>query len=79
MRGEDQRQPAMWSYVRLEERVPPDHPLRAIRQMTERALAELDPRFDAIYPEVGRPSIPPSSCCGRWCCRSCTPSAASAC
>ncbi len=59
MRGEDQRQAAMWSYVRLEERVPRDHPLRAIRRMTDRALAELDARFDALYSEIGRPSIPP--------------------
>lgn len=59
MRGEDPRQPVMWSYLRLEERVPPDHPLRAIRRMTERALAELDQRFDAMYSAIGRPSIPP--------------------
>lgn len=59
MRGEDQRQSAMWSYLRLEERVPPDHPLRPMRRMTDQALAELDPRFDALYATVGRPSIPP--------------------
>ncbi len=59
MRGEDLRQPAMWSYLRLEERVPPDHPLRPMRRMTDQALAELDQRFDALYAAVGRPSIPP--------------------
>jgi transposase len=59
MRGEDERQPAMWSYLRLEDRVPRDHPLRAIRRMTDAALAELDARFDAMYARTGRPSIPP--------------------
>jgi hypothetical protein len=28
----------MFSYVSLEERVPQDHPLRAIRRITDRAL-----------------------------------------
>ena len=59
MRGEDRRQAAMWSYVRLEERVPRDHPLRAIRAMTDTALAELDRLFDRVYKQGGRPSIPP--------------------
>ncbi|MGH2783308.1 MAG: IS5 family transposase, partial [Thermoleophilaceae bacterium] len=59
MRGEDQRTAVMWSYVRLEERVPKDHPLRAIRRMTDRALQELDPVFARMYKKVGRPSIPP--------------------
>ncbi len=59
MRGEDRRQPAMWSYLRLEERVPKDHPLRALRRMTDQALSELDPLFDRIYFAIGRPSIPP--------------------
>ncbi|MBU6422858.1 MAG: IS5 family transposase, partial [Chloroflexi bacterium] len=59
MRGEDRRQAAMWSYVRLEERVPRDHPLRAIRAMTDTALAELDRLFDRVYKQGGRPSVPP--------------------
>jgi transposase len=49
----------MFSYVSLEERVPPDHPLRAIRRITDRALEQLSPRFGALYVHVGRPSIPP--------------------
>lgn len=59
MRGDTPDQGAVWSYVRLEERVPADHPLRAIRAMTDRALADLDPLFDQLYSKVGRPSIPP--------------------
>ena len=37
MRGQDTQQAAMFSYVSLEERIPADHPLRAIRAMTDRA------------------------------------------
>jgi transposase len=49
----------MFSYVSLEERVPADHPLRAIRQITDRALARLSPQFGALYVNFGRPSVPP--------------------
>lgn len=59
MRRDPPDQGAVWSYVRLEERVPADHPLRRIRAMTDRALADLDPLFDRLYSKVGRPSIPP--------------------
>jgi transposase len=48
-----------FSYVRLEERVPADHPLRAIRALADEALAGLNGRFEALYSGVGRPSIPP--------------------
>jgi transposase len=59
MRGADERSGSMFSYVSLEERVPQDHPLRAIRRITDRALERLSSRFDAIYIHFGRPSIPP--------------------
>jgi transposase len=59
MRGADERSGSMFSYVTLEERVPQDHPLRAIRRITDRALERLSPRFGAIYVNFGRPSIPP--------------------
>jgi transposase len=36
-----------------------DHPLRAIREMTDAALRELSPQFEAIYAANGRPSIAP--------------------
>jgi transposase len=49
----------MFSYVSLEKRVPADHPLRAIREMTDAALKALSPRFSRLYSETGRPSIPP--------------------
>jgi transposase len=49
----------MFSYIRLEERVPADHPLRAIRRLATEALAALSGRLDAVYSGMGRPSIPP--------------------
>lgn len=49
----------MFSYVSLESRIPAEHPLRAIRQLTDQALEELSECFDAIYSQRGRPSIPP--------------------
>jgi transposase len=59
MRGADEQPGSMFSYVSLEKRVPPDHPLRAIRRITDRALEQLSPRFGALYVHFGRPSIPP--------------------
>ena len=44
MRGADERSGSMFSYVSLEERVPQDHPLRAIRRITDRALERLSLR-----------------------------------
>src|SRR2546426_12837968 len=59
MRGNEQEQDAVFSYVSLEQRVPTDHPLRAIRKMVDRALRELSPHFDGLYASTGRPSIAP--------------------
>jgi transposase len=59
MRGSDERPGAMFSYVSLEERVPPDHPLRAIRRITDRALERISPELGSLYIHFGRPSIPP--------------------
>lgn len=59
MRGEDLQQHELFSYGSLEERVPADHPLRPIRIMVDEALRDLSHRFDEIYGEDGRKSIPP--------------------
>ena len=59
MRGADEQPRAMFSYVSLEARVPQDHPLRAVRSITDRALARLSPQFGALYVQFGRPSVPP--------------------
>jgi transposase len=59
MRGDDEQQGAVFSYINPEERIPSDHPLRAIRAMVDRALKELGVHFEALYGRRGRPSIPP--------------------
>lgn len=59
MRGADEQPGSMFSYVSLEARVPPDHPLRAIRHITDRALAQIGPQLDGLYVRWGRPSVPP--------------------
>ena len=59
MRGHDLHQDAMFSYLSPEQRVPKDHPLRLIRQLTDEALKRLSQRFDRVYSWTGRPSILP--------------------
>jgi transposase len=59
MRGNQDEQEEVFSYIPLEKRVPQDHPLRRVREMTDRALQELSGGFDALYAQTGRPSIPP--------------------
>ena len=59
MRGPDDKTSDMFSYLSPEQRVRADHPLRAIRTMTDRVFAELSPRFTKMYSDIGRPSIPP--------------------
>jgi len=59
MRGDDEQTGHLFSYLSPEQRVPADHPLRAIRRMTDEALQALSRRFDNLYADTGRPSIPP--------------------
>jgi len=59
MRGADREQAKLFSYVSPEQRVPPDHPLRTIRRLANQALRALSRRFDRVYAQGGRPSIPP--------------------
>src|SRR5262245_31903260 len=59
MRGNEDYQEEVFSYLPLEKRVPQNHPLRKIREITDRALAELSLWFDQLYSKTGRPSIPP--------------------
>src|SRR5712692_9513585 len=59
MRGHDEQQGGMFSYISPEKRVPQDHPLRRIRGMTDAALQAMSPLFAQLYSRVGRPSIAP--------------------
>lgn len=59
MRGINTPQTFMFSYLSPEQRVPVHHPLRTIKTYADTVLRELSRTFDAIYSDVGRPSIPP--------------------
>ena len=59
MRGDERGSEGLFSYLRLEERIAADHPLRAIRTLVNEALASLSGRFDELYSHTGRPSIAP--------------------
>lgn len=62
MRGHVRRQPNLFVKINLEELVPADHPLRAIKRMADEALAGMSRTFTAAYAPSdrgGRPGIPP--------------------
>src|SRR5437016_8430319 len=59
MRGDDRQPDSMFSYVSPEQRVPHDHPLRAIRGLVDAVLKDMSRDFGRLYATIGRPSIPP--------------------
>jgi transposase len=59
MRGTDQQQSHVFSYISPEQRVRSEHPLRPIRTMVDEILKQLSPQFHKMYARVGRRSIPP--------------------
>src|SRR6202167_249341 len=59
MRGDDEQQLDVFSYVSPEQRIPQEHPLRPIRAMADGALRELQRKFGKLYAKTGRPSIAP--------------------
>ena len=59
MRGADEQTQHMFSYLSPEQRVPADHPLRAIRALTDEALRSMSAQLARLYSTTGRPSIPP--------------------
>lgn len=59
MRGEVDPQGEFFYTIQLEEMVPADHPLRAIKQRVDRILLLMDPAFGQAYGSTGRPSVPP--------------------
>jgi transposase len=59
MRGTDLQQCGLFSYVSLESRVPPAHPLRGIKKLLDETLEGMSRDFQEVYSQEGRPSIPP--------------------
>src|SRR5450759_2305653 len=59
MRGNTFEQVAMLSTLTPAELVPRDHPIRRIKVIVERALADLSPESDEMYGKIGRPSVAP--------------------
>jgi len=59
MRGADMDQGGLFSYVSIEERVPPTHPLRRVRTLLDEALDSMSRDFDHVYAEGGRESVAP--------------------
>jgi len=59
MRGQQERTGPLFSYISTEDRIPAIHPLRQVRRLADQALDRLNPTFCQLYPEGGRPSIPP--------------------
>ena len=59
MRGSDGMQEALFTVAKLEDFVPADHPLRAIRDLVNEALSRLNGLFNLIYADSGRASIAP--------------------
>lgn len=59
MRGTDQKQGLMYSYVTMERRIRADHPVRRIRVLVDRALERMDGALAGMYATKGRPSIAP--------------------
>jgi transposase len=59
VRGDDHQQAHMFSYVAPEQRVPQDHPLRAIRKIADVVFEGMSSEFDKHYAQIGRPSIAP--------------------
>ena len=59
MRGINNTQSFMFTYLSPEQRVPEGHPLRDIKTYADRVLTGLSAEFEEMYSKMGRPSVPP--------------------
>lgn len=49
----------MLTSLSTEDLIPADHPIRRIRKVIDEVLVDMDGELDAMYPRIGRPSVPP--------------------
>jgi transposase len=59
LRSKDTKQQVFFSYKSIEDRIPKDHPIRALKKLVDEPLEKLSDDFDRLYSNTGRPSIPP--------------------
>ena len=59
MLGEEIRSGHLFASISTEKQIPKAHPLRQARRLADQALDRFNPTCYRLYPEGGRPSIPP--------------------
>jgi transposase len=64
MRGKKQAQRQFVAMIDVNARIPQGHPIREIKRLSDDVFSRLSPRFEAMYSEIGRPSIPPERLLG---------------
>jgi hypothetical protein len=77
MKGKPERQAAVYHTFNVEDLIEAGHPLRPIKRMVDRSLAEMSRTFKAAYSDVGRPGVRPRRCSRRCSFSVCTRSARS--
>jgi transposase len=64
MRGRKQAQRQFLAAVDVNARIPQRHPIREIKHLSDEVFGRLGERFEAMYSEMGRPSIAPERLLG---------------
>ena len=59
MRGSSKNQDQLFYSFSVEDRVPKNHPLRAMKKYIDEILANMSDDFAKLYSQTGRPSTPP--------------------
>ena len=59
MRGDDELQEGLFSFSKLDDFVPTDHPLRPMKDLVNESLKRLNGLFNSIYADTGRASVAP--------------------
>jgi transposase len=64
MRGRKQAQRQFLAAIDVNARIPESHPIREIKRLSDEVFGRLSDRFEVMYSEIGRPSIPPERLLG---------------